>query len=152
MLFIENFPHVAFHATPWLLAAWNAMAVDKFVPKPKKENDKGDEKDDGDEDSFHAFHATPWILAAWNAMAVDKFVPKPKKENDKSDEKDDGDEDSSGKKPEKPEDKTCDWTARLRAVRTTTCPLIDSRVQKVSEAGSDELLLSGLSHSKLPLM
>ncbi|CAH3015704.1 unnamed protein product [Porites evermanni] len=95
----ENFPHVAFHATPWLLAAWNAMAVDKFVPKPKKENDKGDEKDDGDEDSFHAFHATPWILAAWNAMAVDKFVPKPKKENDKSDEKDDGDEDSKDEVP-----------------------------------------------------
>ena len=70
-------------------------------------------------------------------MAVDKFVPKPKKENDKGDEKDDGDEDSSEKNPEKPEDKTCDWTVRLRAVRTTTCHLIDSRVQKVSEAGSN---------------
>ena len=79
-------------------------------------------------------------------MAVDKFVPKPKKEIDK------GDEDVSEKNPEKPEDKTCDWTARLRAVRTTTCRLIDSRVQKVSEAVSDQLLLSGLSHSKLPLM
>ena len=85
-------------------------------------------------------------------MAVDKFVPKPKKETNKGDEKDDGDEDASERKPEKPEDKTCDWTARLRAVRTTTCRLIDSRVQKVSEAVSDQLLLSGLSHSKLPLM
>ena len=84
-------------------------------------------------------------------MAVDKFVPKPKKETDKGDEKDDGDEDASEKNPEKPEDKTCDWTARLRAVRMT-CRLIDSRVQKVSEAGSHHLLLSGLSHSKLPLM
>ena len=106
MLFIENFPHVAFHATPWLLAAWNAMAVDKFVPKPKKETNKGDE-------------------------------------------------DVSEKTPEKPEDKTippCDWAVRLRAVRTTICLLIDSRIQKVSEAGSDQLPLSGLSHSKLPLM
>ena len=64
-------------------------------------------------------------------MAVDKFVPKPKKETDK------GDEDVSEKIPKKPEDKTCDWTARLRAVRTTTCRLIDSRVQKVSEVGSN---------------
>ena len=85
-------------------------------------------------------------------MAVDKFVSKPKKETNKGDEKDDGDEDASERKPEKPDDKTCDWTARLRAVRTTTCRLIDSRVQKVSEAVSDQLLLSGLSHSKLPLM
>ena len=85
-------------------------------------------------------------------MAVDKFVQKPKNETDKGDEKDDGDEDASEKNPEKPEDKTCDWTVRLRAVRTTTCLLIDSRIQKVSEAGSDQLLLSGLSHSKLPLM
>ena len=85
-------------------------------------------------------------------MAVDKFVPKPKNETDKGDEKDDGDEDASEKNPEKPEDKTCDWTARLRAVRTTICRLINSRIQKVSEAGSDQLLLSGLSHPKLPLM
>ena len=46
----ENFPNFAFHATPWILAAWNAMAVDQFVPKPVKKTDKGDEKDDGDED------------------------------------------------------------------------------------------------------
>ncbi|CAH3015703.1 unnamed protein product [Porites evermanni] len=46
----ENFPNFAFHATPWILAAWNAMAVDQFVPKPAKKTDKVDEKDDGDED------------------------------------------------------------------------------------------------------
>ncbi|KAM7429879.1 hypothetical protein ABFA07_019321 [Porites harrisoni] len=73
-----------------------------------------------------AFHATPWILAAWNAMAVDKFVPKPKKETKKGDEKDDGDEDASERKPEKPEDKICDWTARLRA----SSPEVDKFIVK----------------------